>query len=45
MKEKICENCNKPYSDTILKKSYRKELDKETWCDDCIVESMNENED
>ena len=44
MKEKICEKCSKPYSDTILKKSYREKLGKENWCDDCIAESMNQDE-
>ena len=39
--QQLCENCNYEYDTekSVLKKSYRKEIDKENWCDNCIFDS------
>ena len=40
----LCVNCGRGYKEgeSVLKKSFKKEINKEDWCDDCIAESSVE---
>lgn len=39
--DELCANCGKGYkeSESILKKSYKKNIGRKDWCDDCITNS------